>query len=299
MDKLFEEFALSSGSATLAKIDGVVYDGTFPDNAHHYYTHIDSDEAPFKVKSDNCFYCNSYVGNSHSQGFIDPEGIAVEHIIPTGFEQYSIDGGHVKICKSCNLILGSKLQDTYMSHLLSFCGLDVCRKCGDQYLVTNSEIDARNAAQTFGKHMCPECCYTTLAYDERLMNYEGDNLFAPYSKIIRDGDHKINRYYAQECYYCSEPIGIDLSVHPEETVKRFVSSQGHFTCEECMFRDNSPIKVLNKKDIIIRVYEINNKFYIKKTSVGGKILSFHTSLDSDTALDLLLNEYDDRQLKLI
>jgi len=299
MEDLFEEHALRAGTKASERIDGMIYDATFPSNAHLYYSHVNPDEAPFKLKQEHCFYCDSYLGYKSTQGFLQYEDISMVHIIPSGLEQFTIDGGNVKICKSCSLIINSKLTDSYVSHLLGFCGVDVCRKCGDQYFVGNTEIDSRNAAQTFGKHMCPECCYNTLADDQKLVTYEGEDLFKPYSKLVRDGDYKINRYYAQPCHYCSEPIGIDLTLHPEEVVNKFVSLQGHFTCDECMFRENAPIKVLKKSDINIRIYEINNKFYIKKTTNGGRVLNFHTSLSTDEALNYLLNEYDDKQLKLI
>ena len=296
MEDMFEEFSVRAGVKAIQRIDGVVHEASFPNDTHKFYNHLNPDKEPFRITPDCCLFCQVHLGAAKNEQIDPQKKLFVEYFIPVGMEMYHLDGGQVKHSRSCDLVMTSKLSDTYIAHLLTFSGIDICKRCGDQYFVNNSEVDSRNASQTFGKHMCPECCYNNLQSDDKLM-YEGENLMVPYSNIVRDEFHKIQRFVDVNCSYCSSPVAIDLTMHPEEVINKHTETNLKFICDDCVFRETAPINVLVKDDIITRIFNINDKFYIKRVTTKGKFLNFDTSLNAEEVLKFLLAE-ENEQLTL-
>lgn len=293
MEDLFEGFAKRAGEQTVSKIDAFVYEGIFPENTYKHYQHLNPDIEPFKVCSDKCIFCEGYTGGTV---ITDRPEVYKELPVPMGNESYILDGGIVRICASCNLILSTRLTGGYMNHILEYCGYDLCSDCGNQYIISNLEVDARKSEGTFGHHSCTECTYKRFIDSHSLVANDED-LLGIY-KVSRDPESfKINRYITKDCGTCGDEIGLDITYTPAYILRAFISKQGIYSCSECLFMDNSPIEFVLNGDKILRIYNIKGKFYIRVSTRSGKNIHLHTELTAQQVIEHLLGN-STKQLEL-
>lgn len=293
MEDLFEGFAKRAGEKTVSRMDDFVYEGIFPSDVHKFYTHLDPDVEPFKVCSDKCIFCEGFTGGERISN--TPEVYKEIHT-PMGNESYTLDGGVVRICSSCNLILSTRLPQGYMNHVLTYCGFDVCPDCQQQYLISNLEMDARKSEGTFGHHSCSECTYNRFVNSHSLKS--GDEDLLSIYNIKRDEEtFKINRYVSKDCQSCNDEIGLDITYTPHYILQTYISKQGKYTCGECMFMDNAPTDIVLKDNKVLRIYNIKDKFYVKTSTKNGKHIHLHHELSASEVVNILL-ENSSTQLEL-
>jgi hypothetical protein len=286
MEDIFEKFSEMAGQDVVTRLDDFVYEGIFPADTHKHYSHLNSEEEPYKLCDEKCVFCKGFTGGHKITAEVE---VYKEIPVPVGSEHYYLDGGMVRICSSCNLILSSRLPNGYLQHILTYSGYDKCPKCDDQYLVMNLEMDARKSDNSFGHHTCPECTYKNLI-SQHSLKYGDEDLFSMYAAARDSETHKISRFNSKDCQTCSQQIGIDVTYSADYILSHFISKGGKYTCEDCMFMDNSPQEVVHIQGKIARIYSIKNKFYIKETTKSGKLVHLYHDLSSQEVINYLLKK---------
>jgi hypothetical protein len=194
------------------RINQFLMTDNFGYDVHRFYLHLNEmfDSYVFRGHPNVCYFC---------RGASRTYGEQMKYVYNAVTLDGNVTGGKVITCKNCMDDLYKIYQDnTFVSK---------CRKCGEDYRITNEELEERMRVGTKDKHNCPKC----VTQDLNGLDDLDSLLYSP--RNIMPRKEMPERYIANECEFCGDGFVVDITVNRDVLKQIHVGADNKCRCNVC------------------------------------------------------------------
>lgn len=253
--------AVMDDMAMNAKMDLLIFDKKFTEDAYHFLEHIEGRYEYLKGEDYDgkmlCYFCEKEINAGTT---IMPEFV----YMPCGNDIYTVDGGTLTVCPSCVEELENRLPEQSIRFFLSEnFPLETCDSCRQPYFITQEEERLRVNSNTMGMYQCGACAYGNVHTSTMNKLY----------MVKKNTAGRLARYVDQVCELCSQAFSIDQMLLPNYLLRNHVNSEGKVICENCRCGTLLAFEAIVKRNVVYNVAFLarRNYFIISVRSIYGQV----------------------------